>query len=73
MSDLKAFFSDLRLREELTVSWTNIRVNSEADLPAKLMDVEGELQDHGIQLFLQPIKDCRTRVIGILPHGKQGS
>ena len=43
MSDLKAFFSGLRLREDTTVSWTNIRVKSEADLPAKLRDVKGEL------------------------------
>ena len=50
------------------MSWTNIRVNSEADLAAKLTDVEGELCDHGIQLFLQPIQDCRTRLIGIMPQ-----
>ena len=43
MCDLKPFFSGLRLREESTVTWTNIRVNSEIDLADKLADVEGEL------------------------------
>ena len=68
MCDLKPFFSGLRLREESTVSWTTIRVNSEIDLKGKLEDVEGELRDHGIQLFLLPIQDCRTKVIGIIPQ-----
>ena len=68
MGDLKQFFSGLRLRDESTVSWTTIRVNSEIDLKGRLGDVEGELRDHGIQLFLLPIQDCRTKVIGIIPQ-----
>ena len=68
LCDLKAFFSGLRMRRESTISWTNIRVNSEADLPAKLEDIKGELRDHGIELFLQPIQDCRTKAIDFLPR-----
>ena len=43
-------------------------MNSEINLADKLEDVEGELRDHGIQLFLLPIQDCRTKVIGIIPQ-----
>jgi len=33
-----------------------------------LDDVEDLLGDQGIRLFLQPIQECRTRVISILPQ-----
>ena len=66
ISDLKTFFSSLKLRYSSTMVWTNIRNNSSSDMAGNMDQMEDELGGQGIMLFIQPIQECNTRVIVIL-------
>ena len=68
LTDLKSYLYGLKLRESSAMAWTNIMINSSSAMVGKLGETEDELADYGIVLFLQPIHECRTRVIGILPQ-----